>query len=72
VILLAWLEAVGIFASGVAALMTLVLRRRVHELHLTMNSRLDELVKSTHAQGVGEGIQQERDAQRGRAQERSE
>lgn len=46
-----------------AALIGLANRRKIQDVHVSLNSRLTELVTAEHARGVGEGIATERAAQ---------
>ena len=59
--------AIGLAISGIAALsaMGAVLAslhngRKIQDVHLTMNSRLDELLRATKAQAFAEGQEHQR------------
>jgi hypothetical protein len=59
------MSAVGAF---LAALLGWSNRKKIQEVHLTVNSRLDELIKTTkekaHAEGRVEGIESEQQRMR--------
>lgn len=50
---------IGPLLTLVATILTLLVRREIREVHLSLNSRLDELVRSSketaHAQGLAQG-----------------
>jgi hypothetical protein len=60
-----WVAAVG---AAAAALLGWSNRNKIQEVHLTMNSRLDQLLKTTeehaHDQGRQEGIEAEQQRMR--------
>jgi hypothetical protein len=45
-----------------AAVLGLVNRRKIHDVHVDLNSRLSQLVEAEHARGVSEGASAERAA----------
>lgn len=62
--LLQWASVAAPLIAAVAAVGAVVLgiinRNQMQQIHLTMNSRLDELVKSKKAEGHAEGVEAER------------
>ena len=61
------LSSIGSIA---AAIIGWINREKIHEVHLTMNSRLDELVQATKVAGIAQGAEEvraENRAQRAKA-----
>lgn len=61
---LEWAKVLVPAACGLAAaVIALRVGRKVEEVHISLNSRLTELVKATRAEGHAEGVEQERGRQ---------
>ena len=56
-----WLDILTVGIAGIAAITGIVALSRIREVHVSLNSRLSELVRSTHAQGMLQGAKQERE-----------
>lgn len=63
---LIYVAAIAALPPSIAAVAALIVSlRKLNDIHLSMNSRLDELVKASNAQGrQDERDQQKRDTQR--------
>ena len=60
-----WLIKIVFVGSGIAlCLMGILILSRIRELHLIMNSRLDQLLEATKLAATAQGHQDERDSQK--------
>lgn len=56
-----YLEIATVVVAAMACLGTWVNRRAIHDVHVSINSRLTELLRATRAEGVAEGTARERE-----------
>ena len=60
-----WLIKIVFFGAGVClCLMCIMILSKIRELHLIMNSRLDQLLEATKLAATAQGHQDERDSQK--------